>query len=90
VLGVSGYAGIGYYGDATQADTDTFSPALYDGSQSYYEVPKGTWTGTGGTVLTITEQGVPEPGTWALVLGGTALVGGALRSARRRPAMVAA
>ena len=29
---------------------------------------------------------VPEPATWAMMIGGFALVGGALRSARRRPA----
>ena len=29
---------------------------------------------------------VPEPATWAMMIGGFAMVGGALRSARRRPA----
>ena len=33
---------------------------------------------------------VPEPATWAMMIGGFALVGGALRSARRRPAIATA
>ena len=34
-------------------------------------------------------DGIPEPATWAMMLLGFGLVGGAMRSARRRPTLIA-
>jgi len=42
------------------------------------------------TLSTITYGAVPEPGSWAMLLAGVGLVGGAMRQSRRRRATLAA
>jgi len=62
---------------------------LYSGAESAPTFLMGTFnltqyqTGAAGT-LVISESGaVPEPASWALMLGGFGLVGGAMRSRRK-------
>ena len=51
--------------------------------------PNGPWAGTAGAAsfadqLFVRSVAVPEPGTWAMMLGGFGVLGGALRNRRRR------
>jgi hypothetical protein len=51
---------------------------------SDFSCPGGTARNiTSGFITTLAPGGVPEPASWALMLGGTGLVGGALRHRRR-------
>ncbi|MBO9711552.1 MAG: PEP-CTERM sorting domain-containing protein [Sphingomonas sp.] len=83
----------------------TFYPNLSNFAGYNGTNPNGTWTlfvddvfpadggkFAGGWSLDITtlSAAVPEPATWAMMILGFGMVGGALRSTRRRPALAAA
>ena len=76
------------FSDSTQRDLafaiDSVSPAVgfAFGGQRLHD---GTATGNfGADVFTGTPQGVPEPGSWVLMLAGFGLAGVVLRTQRRR------
>jgi hypothetical protein len=64
---------------------DFFDPNPYTGDSSGALDP-GVYTGEFSSTLTIS---VPEPEAWALIVGGAAMAGGALRARRRKVASLA-
>jgi hypothetical protein len=72
-------------------------PQLYTGSVSAPTFLTGTfelteYEGTGSYTLTIANvvTAVPEPASWAMMIAGFGLVGGAMRGSRRSGAAIAA
>lgn len=52
-----------------------------------FDLPAGvTFTSSSGIFLSAANP-LPEPATWAMLIGGFGLIGGAMRSARREPAL---
>ena len=81
---VDGYFGTGVTDVTGGTQTyDSLLPALYVAGTTPVLTP-GTYVGDfDGYTLTLSEA-VPEPETWALLIAGAALVGGAARASRRR------
>lgn len=66
------------------------TPPVVTNSVSKYLIVNGAVLDNYNAVLdphTVTLQAIPEPATWALLIGGFAGLGVALRRARRRPAL---
>lgn len=59
-------------------------PQLFSGSEQFPTFLSGVYTLDNGDILTISE--VPEPAAWAMMLGGFAVAGVALRRRRRAAA----
>ena len=79
----------------TQVNTGFFELQLLDGETipagEQILTVNGLSRGNGsysGTIAFLSTAAVPEPATWAMMLGGFGLVGGAMRSARRRKSQV--
>jgi len=71
--------------------TATSGPQLYTGSEDAPTLLTGTLMLTDyydGAPLMLTVTAVPEPMTWALMLGGFALTGAALRRRRVHAVLV--
>ena len=81
---VDGYFGTGVTDAIGSGQTyDSLLPALYLAGATPVLTP-GTYVGDfDGFTLTLSGA-VPEPETWALLIAGAALVGGAARATRRR------
>jgi hypothetical protein len=74
--------GNGYATDYCNGNTPLYSLSLTDGSTTAI----GTGTGISGAMALTYEGvagGVPEPASWAMMVGGFGLVGGAMRSRRK-------
>ncbi len=72
-FGADGWAGLG------EQNSDIGTPTLF---QTVFD---DTWQpeSDGGIRILVQGSAVPEPASWAMMLGGFALVGGALRSRRK-------
>lgn len=97
VVGAFRYAGSGEtyatgFGGGTAAPGITTLDARYNdsGSFAFPNIAVGTNGYFGANALVgsqvVTQSGVPEPATWAMMIGGFGLVGGALRRRSIRPA----
>ena len=92
-------AGVAGGGTTTTMQTDNYQDTLAGGSFVYYNagsdfaaLTSNSWNKTGGgddvffkASFSSAVAAVPEPETWALMLIGFGFVGGAMRSAKRRP-----
>jgi len=73
------------------ASTESIFGLQFRSFQPAFEVDNIVfWDGVHGAAGTQIGAAVPEPASWALMLGGFGAVGGALRSGRRRKALAAA
>lgn len=91
---VTGAAGVAAYGDGTALlGTRTFGTGNIVGvnlqvitSDSGYQVVNQPWAAAmmNNAVNFGVAAAVPEPATWAMMIGGFGMVGGAMRSSRRQ------
>lgn len=78
-----GFAGCGYQSSLSAIDSAGTFGFFFNGAPGAYQEYSSN-TGGSFTTITISDAGdVPEPATWAMMVGGFGLVGTALRTRRR-------
>lgn len=80
----------GYYGALPTPELSFTANSLHIGFSSYGDSPPQFTFSNGGQAVFSYQAvagAVPEPASWALMLAGFGLAGGAMRSARRRTAV---
>jgi hypothetical protein len=83
---VSGLASVGYPADSLFYDSNSTNFVITTDTQTSLSV-------SGGQVLTggaYTVSAAPEPGMWALMIAGVAMIGAALRVSRKQGALAVA
>jgi hypothetical protein len=87
-VGLASLAIIGQPNDALQFDSNGVNYTISDA------VPNATSTGyigdVVGTTATYSVSAAPEPGVWALMIAGVAMIGSALRFSRKQGALAVA
>ncbi len=86
-IDISNINGLGYAVQQKTGQSDYYIHVMFDPAGTTY---RGTVhvDGAGG-LTTVTYNAVPEPEAWALLIAGTAMAGGAMRSRRRKAALTA-
>jgi hypothetical protein len=79
------FSGLRVLSAAVDVANSTFFPtSTFVQNGSFFFDVSGQAPNGGSTTFNVVAAAVPEPATWAMMIGGFGMVGGAMRSARRR------